>query len=344
VTEAIDPTPSRHARRRIVLRLLVLAVTGIALYLVLPGLIAMFGSLPQLEAVFPAWFVPIFVLEAAAFACIWALMRIALHTDKWFDIACAQLTGNALSHALPGGAATGGATMYQMLTRAGFDGATTSTALTAVGLLSTATLFALPVLALPAIVFGLAVRSELLQGALLGGALGIFLLTGASILLVSDRVVRNVGKVLDWSVQRVLRRPAPDPSMSQRLVEARDFVRNALAESWKQAVPAALGNQLFDFLALYVALFAVGSRVDPVLVLLAFVAGSALAMIPITPGGLGFVEAGLTGVLTLAGVTPEHAVLATLLYRLFSYWLPLPAGLVASILFRRRHRTTTAAA
>ena len=109
-------------------------------------------------------------------------------------------------------------------------------------------------------------------------------------------------------------------------------------ESWKRAVPAALGNQLFDFLALYVSLLAVGSRVDPVLVLLAFVAGSALAMIPITPGGLGFVEAGLTGVLTLAGVTPDHAVLAVLLYRLFSYWLPLPAGLVASILFRRRHR------
>jgi hypothetical protein len=345
VTDSVDLTAAHaHTRRRIVLRLLLLAVTGIALYLVLPGLIAMFGSLPQLEAVFPAWFVPIFVLEAAAFGCIWALMRIALHTDNWFDIACAQLTGNALSHALPGGAATGGATMFQMLTRAGFDGATTSTALTAVGLLSTATLFALPVLALPAMVLGLAVRSELLQGALLGGALGIFLLTGASILLISDRVVRNVGRLLDWFVRRVLRRPTPDPSLSQRLVEARDFVRTALAENWKQAVPAALGNQLFDFLALYVSLLAVGSRVDPVLVLLAFVAGSALAMIPITPGGLGFVEAGLTGVLALAGVTPEHAVLATLLYRLFSYWLPLPAGLVASILFRRRHRTTAASA
>jgi uncharacterized protein (TIRG00374 family) len=341
VTDSVtaQPVPAPHAsRRKVVMRVLVLVVTGVAFYLVLPGLVAMFGSLPQLEFVFPAWFVPILALEAAAFWCMWALMRIALRTDKWFDVACAQLTGNALSRALPGGAATGGATMYQMLARAGFDGPTASTALTAVGLLSTATLFVLPILALPAILYGLAVRSELLQGAILGGVLGIFLLTGASILLVSDRVVRAVGHALDWFVQRALRRPAPVPSLAQRLVVSRDFVRTALAESWKRAVPAALGNQLFDFLALYVSLLAVGSHVDPVLVLLAFVAGSALAMIPITPGGLGFVEAGLTGVLTLAGVTPDHAVLAVLLYRLFSYWLPLPAGLVASILFRRRHR------
>jgi uncharacterized protein (TIRG00374 family) len=328
----------RHARRKVVVRILMLLVTGLAFYLVLPGLIAMFGSLPQIEAVFPAWFVPIFVLEAAAFGCMWILMRIALDTDNWFDVACAQLTGNALSRALPGGAATGGTTMYQMLTRAGFDGPTTTTALTAVGLLSTATLFVLPILALPAMVFGLAVSSELLQGAIFGAVLGIFLLTGASILLISDRVVRSVGRLLDWLVTRVLRRDAPEPTLAHRLVESRDFVRAALSESWKRAVPAALGNQLFDFLALYVSLLAVGSRVDPVLVLLAFVAGSALAMIPITPGGLGFVEAGLTGVLTLAGVTAEHAVLAVLIYRLFSYWMPLPAGLVASYLYRRRHR------
>jgi len=57
----------------------------------------------------------------------------------------------------------------------------------------------------------------------------------------------------------------------------------------------ALGNQLFDFVALYVSLLAVGSHVDPVLVLLAYVAGSALAMIPITPGGLVFV-AGQIGI------------------------------------------------
>jgi uncharacterized protein (TIRG00374 family) len=335
IARAREASPTR---RSVVLRVLLLLVTLVAFYLVLPSLIELFGDLPRLRTVFPAWFVPIFVLEAAAFVCMWELMRTALDTDAWFDIACAQLVGNALSRALPGGAATGGTTQYQMLARAGYDRATASTAITALGLLSTGTLFALPVLALPSVLFGVAVQSELLSGAILGGVIGIFLLTGASILLISDRVVRTCGRVLDWVLVHVARREPLRPPMARRLVQSRDYVRAALRGSWKRSVPAALGNQLFDFLALYVSLLAVGSHVDPVLVLLAYVAGSALAMIPITPGGLGFVEAGLTGVLTLAGVAPDHAVLATLLYRLFQYWLPLPAGLVASVLFRRRHR------
>jgi uncharacterized protein (TIRG00374 family) len=125
--------------------------------------------------------------------------------------------------------------------------------------------------------------------------------------------------------------------MADRLLASRNLVRGSLSASWKVAVPAAFGNQFFDYLALETSLLAVGADVNLFLVLLAYVAAAVLAMIPITPGGLGFVEAGLTGVLALAGVSPEHAVLATLLYRLFSYWLPLPAGLVASVLFGRRH-------
>jgi uncharacterized protein (TIRG00374 family) len=60
-------------------------------------------------------------------------------------------------------------------------------------------------------------------------------------------------------------------------------------------------------------------------------------MIPLTPGGLGFVEAGLTATLTLAGVNAADAVLATLAYRLVSYWLPLMVGPFAYLLHRRRY-------
>jgi uncharacterized protein (TIRG00374 family) len=287
--------------------------------------------------VFPAWFVPIGVLEALAFVCIWELQRIALSTKNWFDVATAQLAGNALSRALPGGVATGGATQYQMLTRAGFTGTTVTTSLSAVGLLSLATLFTLPVLAMPPLLFGLAVDSRLLRGAIVAGVLAVVVLSGASVLFFSDGVVRGVGRALDWVVSHVRRKPGGS-HYAAAVLEARDFVRRALADSWKRAVPAAYGNQLFDYGALAVSLYAVGARVDPVPVLLAFVLASVLAMIPLTPGGLGFVEAGLTGVLTLAGVDPDRAVLGVLLYRLFSYWLPLLAGAVAYWLYARRRR------
>ena len=55
----------------------------------------------------------------------------------------------------------------------------------------------------------------------------------------------------------------------------------------------------------------------------------ALGMVPITPGGLGVVEAGLTTWLVLSGVGAHEAVVATLLYRLASYWLPIPLGALA---------------
>ncbi len=85
------------------------------------------------------------------------------------------------------------------------------------------------------------------------------------------------------------------------------------------------------------ALAALGQHPALSLALLAYFAAQLLGQIPLTPGGLGFVEAGLTGTLALIGVTGGDAVLATLAYRLFSYWLPVPFGGVAWLLFRRGH-------
>ena len=214
-----------------------LLITGVSLYIVAPSLIATFGSLPQLEGVFPAWFVPIGLLEGIAFVCIWILIRVALATDGWFDVATSQLAGNALSHALPGGAATGGALQIRMLVRAGYPVATTTTALTAVGLLSTATLFVLPLLALPAILFGLAVSSELLRGAILAAVLAVFLLGGGSVLLTSDRVIRGIGHACDWVLHRVRPNTPSSSSMADRLLESRNVVRRSLSASWKARAP-----------------------------------------------------------------------------------------------------------
>jgi uncharacterized protein (TIRG00374 family) len=70
---------------------------------------------------------------------------------------------------------------------------------------------------------------------------------------------------------------------------------------------------------------------------LAYAVAGVITWVPLTPGGLGVVEASLSGLLVLAGVHPSNAFVATLAYRLAAYWIPLVAGAVAYSLFRRRY-------
>ena len=53
---------------------------------------------------------------------------------------------------------------------------------------------------------------------------------------------------------------------------------------------------------------------------------------------MGIVEASLSGLLVLAGLDVARAVLATLAYRLASYWLPLLSGPFSYLVFKRRYR------
>ena len=115
-------------------------------------------------------------------------------------------------------------------------------------------------------------------------------------------------------------------------------MKETFGRRWHVALTGAVGKVGFDYVALVCCLAAVGARPHPSLVLLAYVAGALLALIPITPGGLGFVEAGLTGLLTAAGSRARsRRSSSTLAYRLVSFWLPMPAGGIAYLLFRRRY-------
>jgi uncharacterized protein (TIRG00374 family) len=277
-----------------------------------------------------------FAAELSSFAAIWTLQRLALRSRGWRPVIAAHLAGNAFSRIVPGGAAAGGAIQFRFLVQSGVPATTVGAGLTAATLISTATLFALPLLAIPAMLAGRPVPTGLAQAAFLG--VGVFVLAVATgvVLVRTDRLLRLVGRGIQGTRNRLHRSEPPTTDLPRRLILERDAVLRTLGPRWWQALVAGLTNWLFDYLALLAALTAVGSSPRPTLVLLAYVASMVLAMIPLTPGGLGFVEAGLTATLVLARVSAADAVLATLAYRLVSYWLPLPAGLVAAALHRRR--------
>ena len=335
---AAEREPSGTSRKSIIRRVVTYALAGVSFYIVLPSLLATFGELPGLRGI-GWWFFPLlFAFEAASFWCLWVVQRLALGVRRVFDVACSQLAGNAVSRALPGGAAAGGVLQYRMLVQVGLDPATVTTALTAVGLLDMATLFSLPVLALPSIVTGQLSQPPLVLGAIIGAVLFVLLGAVGAVALGSDGAVRWVARTAATVLKRIRKRRHIEPDVvAERTLASRNLVRRTLGSSWRRAVPAAYGNALFDVAALQAAIFATGAGFHPSLTLLAYVAANVLAMIPLTPGGVGFVEAGLTGMLTLIGATGAQAVLATLLYRLFSYWLPMLAGAVAWALFKRRH-------
>jgi uncharacterized protein (TIRG00374 family) len=323
---------------KIAIRVVMLTLTAIGLYVVWPSLLSVLSSWPDLKDLNPLWFVGLLVLEAGSFACAWTLIRLALHARGWFRIATAQLASNAVSRIVPGGAAAGAALQFQMLMGSGgLDATRVATGLTAASLISTGTLLALPVLAVPAMLLGAPVPRQLRMTALIG--LGVFVLVVAAgtVLLTTERPLRFVGRTVQAARNRLRRKKPPLEGLPDRLIRERDVIREDLGERWWVALLASAGNWSLDYFALLAALVAVGTRPRPSLVLLAYVVAAVLAMIPITPGGLGFVEAGLTATLVLAGVSAPDAAIATLAYRLVSYWLPLPAGGIAYVLYRRRY-------
>jgi uncharacterized membrane protein YbhN (UPF0104 family) len=110
-----------------------------------------------------------------------------------------------------------------------------------------------------------------------------------------------------------------------------------LGRNWRQAVVLTAGRLGFDYGCLPAALRATGASPQPSLVLLAYAAAGIIALFPVTPSGLGIVEASLSGLLILAGIRGGYAHLATLAYRIASYWLPLLAGPPACLLFHHRY-------
>lgn len=73
---------------------------------------------------------------------------------------------------------------------------------------------------------------------------------------------------------------------------------------------------------------AFGAPMGFFLSLFVIVVSSALGVIPLTPAGLGVVEAGITGILVFVGISPELAVAIAVLERVIDYWSVLVIGFV----------------
>jgi uncharacterized protein (TIRG00374 family) len=313
-------------------------IAGLAIYLVFPAITEVLASWPRLSTLNPWWLIAAVAAEVAHFTCTFALQRLALRTRAWFPVVTSQLAGNAITLIMPGGAAVGAAVQFRMLAISGMDTSSTVGGLAAFSLLGVGGLLALPLFALPVILIGAPVSRGLEHAALLGAA-GFVAFAGlGAVVMAYDAPLRWTGRAAQRLRNWVLRKRPPLEGLDETLVSQRNGIRAVLGRQWWQALLLSAGRLAFDYLCLLMALRATGSHPRPSLILVAYAVAGIVGMIPATPGGLGLVEASLTGLLVLAEVDSSQAVLATLTYRIASYWVPLCAGPVAYGLFRMRYR------
>jgi uncharacterized membrane protein YbhN (UPF0104 family) len=143
------------------------------------------------------------------------------------------------------------------------------------------------------------------------------------------------GVVLAIPAGRRLVRARLSPTFGQvlpRLLEVAQRPRK-LAEG----IGGVLLLSLTYILCLSACVAAFGGSVSIAKIGFVYLTGSAIGSIIPTPGGLGAVEAALTAGLTAAGVHGGIAVSAVLLFRLLTFWLPVPIGWAAMNYLERRH-------
>ncbi len=333
-------------KRRLLRHLIFLALAAVGLYVVWPTLWDVFSALPDLGDMAPWWFVGMAGAIAASLFCVWWLYRVVLHVHDWYLIATSQMASSSFGRIVPGGSAGTAALQYQMLTMAGVPAGRAGSSIAAVSFISGLASLVLPLFALPALVGVIQVEGTLRRVGLYGLGLCAVGVAAAVLILTLDHPLHWLGRGLDRVKGVVLRRPSKHPDIADRLLAERDIVRRVLGGHWHRAALAAAGQRGFDFARARHGRVRHGRTAQPL------PRAARLRRVPdprsscpITPGGLGFVEVGLVGFLRFAGLDPAAALGATLAYRLFSYWLPLPVGGAAYGLYvHRYHRKVSPAA
>ncbi|MCU1452562.1 MAG: hypothetical protein JWN46_708 [Acidimicrobiales bacterium] len=314
---------SRRAVRRTITVVLLILVFN---YLVLPRLAASRDSADLLRRVNPLLLLLALGLEAASLVAYTVLTRVTLPKEPALPLSRLlriQMSTKAVTNLLPGGSAAGGTLGYRLLTDEGVEPAAAGFALATVGLGS-------------AVVLNLMLWIALLISIPFNGFNPLYAtaaVVGAGLLAAAAGLVVLLVKGTDRAehILRTLARHLPmlDEETTSRFVHKLADRLHDLAGNpglIRQGVLWASLNWLLDAAALWVFLRAFGAWLNPVNLVVAYGLVSVLAAIPITPGGLGLVEAVLTPTLVGFGLTKSTATIGVLAWRVAQFWLPIPLG------------------
>ena len=146
---------------------------------------------------------------------------------------------------------------------------------------------------------------------------------GSEFLRFVRAIARRIPYVTEDTVERYVRTAAA------RLRElAKDRRMLVMAVLW------ATLNWLLDAAALWVFVAAYGFQLRLDGLIVSFGLANVVAVLPVTPGGLGLVEGVLVPTIVGFGAPRSVALLGVVSYRLVNFWMPIPAGGLAYLSLR----------
>jgi uncharacterized protein (TIRG00374 family) len=325
-----DGIPAPKARRRwlprnVKITLMVLFLFFVGEYVLLPELASARREFHQLQHLNFLWLVLGTLLEVAALAAYAELTHTVLSPGappRWrvFRI---NMWALAVSHVLPGGTVPGTAASYRLLTESYVPGSTAAFGLAAQGIGSAVVLN---------VIFWLSLLISIpLQGynPLYGFAaiLGVLLLAiFAGLVFLLTRGEKQAATIVSKVAERLpFVRAETVTSLVQKVADRMKILFSS-SDLLTRACIWAAANWLLDAASLWIFLLAFGAHISPIDVLVAYGLANILAVIPVTPGGLGVVELTIAAVLTRFGVAGGVAAAGVLSWRLVNFWLPIPFG------------------
>jgi uncharacterized protein (TIRG00374 family) len=277
------------------------------------------------------------LVNLATFAPPWMAVLPGLDFRRAFVVTQAS---TASTYVAPGGAAVGLALSYGMLRGWGFPAHSVALAAALTGIWNQLALLGFPVVGLALLTLQKEQNAALQTVAFIGLAVFVVAAAGFAVGLSTPRLARQVGttaaRLVNWGL-RILRR-GPVGWTGDSFVRFRDEAVDLLSRRWHVLTLATLAGQLSVFVVLLVSLRVLGvsaSEVSSVEVFAAWSLVRLLGSLPITPGGLGVVEVGLTGALVGFGGDNAEVVAAVLLYRFLTIVPTLILGLLAGATWRR---------
>jgi len=333
---ATQPTGRSHRSRWRVLRRVGFAFALILVveYLVLPQIAGARKALSLVAHARLGLIAAGVIVEAASIVAYGMLTRSLLPRERrptLWRIVRIQLSTLAVSHVVPGGSAAGAGLSFRLLEREGVDGPDAGFALALESIGSAVVLNVLLwiglVVSIPLHGFNPLYGTAAIVGVLLiGGFFGLVLLLTreeASAARVLRAVARHMPLLNEQAVHRSVHRAA---DQLRALTSDRKLLVTAVG--WAGA------NWLLDAAALWLFVAAFGDRVPGDALFVAYGLANVLAAIPVTPGGLGVVEAVLTSTLVGFGTPRGIAILGVIGYRLVNFWLPIPVGALSYVSIR----------